>query len=62
MDALCIGLDIYRGILTSFPDIPIDEDERKATLSPFLEELILEEIGNDEKNEYQGGSFETNQQ
>ena len=27
----------------------------------FLEELILEEIGNDEKNEYQGGSFETNQ-
>ena len=28
----------------------------------FLEELILEEIGNDEKNEYQGGSFETNQE
>ena len=44
MDALCIGLDIYRGILTSFPDIPTKEEERKEKLSPFLEELILDYV------------------
>ena len=45
----------------SFPIALYNEDftlfERKPScVEFFLEELILEEIGNDEKNEYQGGN------
>ena len=29
LDALCLGLDIYKGNLTSFPDLPTNEEERK---------------------------------
>ena len=44
MDALCIGLDIYRGTLTSFPDIPPSDKERKAALTPFLEDILIQYI------------------
>ena len=44
MDALCIGLDIYRGTLTSFPDIPPSDKERKAALTPFLEDVLIQYI------------------
>ena len=44
MDALCIGLDIYRGTLTSFPDIPQSDKERKGALTPFLEDILIQYI------------------
>lgn len=51
MDALCIGLDIFRGTLTSFPDIPVNDKERKEKLIPFLQDLILLYINKNLKKE-----------
>ena len=52
MDALCIGLDIYRGTLTSFPDIPPSDKERKAALTPFLEDVLIQYIDKTLKKEH----------
>ena len=51
LNALSLGLDIYHGINTSLPDIPIDENERKLNVGYVLRGLILQyatiNIGND---------------
>ena len=39
-DAMCLAIDIYQGNITSFPDIPPNEKERKEKLKPYLIELL----------------------
>ena len=38
--AMCLGIDIYQGNITSFPDVPISMNERSKFLSPYLIELL----------------------
>ena len=38
--AMCLGIDIYQGNITSFPDVPISMKERAKFLSPYLIELL----------------------
>ena len=38
--AMCLGIDIYQGNITSFPDVPINIKDRVAFLSPYLIELL----------------------
>ena len=45
-DILSLGIDIIQGNITSFPDVPINEKDRKAKMNPFLENLILKYIDN----------------
>ena len=42
--AMCLGIDIYQGNITSFPDVPIDETERKKLLEPYLLKLLNQYI------------------
>ena len=43
-DTLSLGIDIIQGSITSFPDVPINEKERRKTVIPFLKKLILRYI------------------
>ena len=43
-DTLSLGIDIIQGSITSFPDVPINESERRKTVVPFLKKLILRYI------------------
>jgi len=38
--AMCLAIDIYKGNITNFPGIPLDENERKNQLKPYLIELL----------------------
>ena len=38
--AMCLGIDIFQGNITSFPDVPIDRKERYKFLTPYLIELL----------------------
>ena len=38
--AMCLAIDIYKGNITNFPGIPLDENERKKKLKPYLIELL----------------------
>ena len=40
LGAMCLGIDIYQGNITSFPDVPINIEERVKLLSPYLVELL----------------------
>ena len=40
LGAMCLGIDIYQGNITSFPDVPINMKERMKFLSPYLIELL----------------------
>ena len=40
LGAMCLGIDIYQGNITSFPDVPININERAKFLSPYLIELL----------------------
>lgn len=51
IDALLLGIDIFKGDLTSFPDIPINSDERKKEITPFLQNLISDYITMNTKKE-----------
>ena len=44
LDALCVGIDIYRGALISFPDIPLKDDDRKKEVVPFLKQMVIDYI------------------
>ena len=39
-DTLSLGIDIIQGRITSFPDVPINEIDRRKTVIPFLKKLI----------------------
>ena len=41
---LRLAIDLYKGKLHSFPDLPVDEKERKEFLQPFMEELLQKYI------------------
>ena len=57
--AMCLGIDIYQGNMTSFPGVPNDEEERKKKLQPYLIELLNKYIeDNFNKNEEQEGKDE----
>ena len=38
--AMCLAIDIYKGNYNNFINIPLDEDERKKDLHPYLVELL----------------------
>jgi len=38
--AMCLAIDIYKGNIINFPGIPLDENERKKKLRPYLIELL----------------------
>ena len=40
LGAMCLGIDIYQGNITSFPDVPINMKDRVKFLSPYLIELL----------------------
>lgn len=44
LDALCVGIDIYRGALISFPDIPLKDEDRKKEVVPFLKQMVIDYI------------------
>ena len=44
LDAMCLGIDIFRGNITSFPDVPINMIERSKLLLPFLIDLLNQYI------------------
>ena len=58
--AMCLGIDIYQGNITSFPDVPIDRKERYKFLSPYLIELLNKYI--DENMKENKESNETNEE
>ena len=58
--AMCLGLDIYQGNITSFPDVPIDRKQRYQLLSPYLIELLNKYI--DENMKENKDSKETNEE
>jgi hypothetical protein len=41
---LRLAIDLYKGKLHSFPDLPVDDKERKEYLQPFMEELLQKYI------------------
>ena len=47
--AMCLGIDIFQGNITSFPDVPIDKKERTKFLSPYLIELLNKYIDSNMK-------------
>ena len=38
--AMCLGIDIYQGNITSFPGVPINETEREKLIGPYLLKLL----------------------
>ena len=40
LGAMCLGIDIYQGNITTFPGVPINMKERAKFLSPYLIELL----------------------
>ena len=40
MSAICLAIDIYKGYNNNFLGVPLDEDERKKKLYPYLIELL----------------------
>ena len=40
LGAMCLGIDIYQGNITTFPGVPISMKERSKFLSPYLIELL----------------------
>ena len=48
--AMCLGIDIYQGNITSFPDVPIDRKQRYKFLSPYLIELLNKYIDSNMKD------------
>ena len=38
--AMCLAIDIYKGNIINFPGIPLDENERKKKLKPYLIEIL----------------------
>ena len=58
--AMCLGIDIFQGNITSFPDVPIDRKQRYKFLSPYLIELLNKYI--DENMKENKESNETNEE
>jgi hypothetical protein len=40
ISALCFAIDIYKGNYNNIMGVPLDEEERKKTLKPYLIELL----------------------
>ena len=57
---MCLGIDIFQGNITSFPDVPIDKKERYQYLSPYLIELLNKYI--DENMKENKDNKETNEE
>lgn len=51
LGAMCLGIDIYQGNITSFPDVPIDRKERYKFLSPYLIDLLNKYIDENMKED-----------
>ena len=51
ISALCFAIDIYKGNYNNIMGVPLDEEERKKTLKPYLIELL---------NKYIDYNFKTN--
>ena len=49
LGAMCLGIDIFQGNITSFPDVPIGKKERYKILSPYLIELLNKYIDDNMK-------------
>ena len=60
LGAMCLGIDIFQGNITSFPDVPIDKKERYQYLSPYLIELLNKYI--DENMKENKDNKETNEE
>ena len=58
--AMCLGIDIFQGNITSFPDVPIDKKQRYKFLSPYLIELLNKYIDSNMKDNKD--SNETNEE
>ena len=59
--AMCLGIDIFQGNITSFPDVPINMQDRIKFLSPYLIELLNKYIDynlKDNKEEKEKESIE----
>jgi hypothetical protein len=54
LGAMCLGIDIYQGNITSFPDVPINTEERAKLLSPYLIELLNKYIDYNLKDQEKG--------
>ena len=54
LGAMCLGIDIYQGNITSFPDVPINTEERAKLLSPYLIELLNKYIDYNLKGQDKG--------
>ena len=60
LGAMCLGIDIFQGNITSFPDVPIDRNERYKLLTPYLIELLNRYIDENMKDNKE--SKETNEE
>ena len=62
LGAMCLGIDIYQGNITSFPDVPINIRERAKFLSPYLIELLNKWIDYNLKDNKEEKEKESNEE